>query len=49
MLRFLKRAAGNLRQPIEVIVPSRKLPLTERRRVLAKVLGDFIAVYNKVS
>ena len=47
MLRFLKRAAGNLQQPFKVVVPSRKLPLNDRRRILAKQLGDFVHIYNK--
>lgn len=49
MLRFLKRAAGNLQQPFKVVVPSRKLALNDRRRILAKQLGDFVHIYNKVS
>ena len=48
MLRFLKRAAVNLQQPFKVIVPSRKLALSDRRRILAKQLGDFVHIYNKV-
>ena len=48
VLRFLKRAAGNLQQPFKVVVPSRKLPLNNRRRILAKQLGDFVHIYNKV-
>lgn len=47
VLRFLKRAAVNLQQPFKVVVPSRKLPLTDRRRILAKQLGDFVHIYNK--
>ncbi|CAH1792719.1 unnamed protein product [Owenia fusiformis] len=47
VLRFLKRAAGNLQQPFKVIVPSRKLPINDRRRILAKQLGDFVHIYNK--
>ena len=49
VLRFLKRAAGNLQQPVKVVVPSRKLPLNDRRRILAKQLGDFVHIYNKVA
>ena len=48
-MRFLKRAAGNLQQPIKVVVPSRKLPINDRRRILAKQLGDFVQIYNKVA
>ncbi|XP_077995213.1 tubulin polyglutamylase TTLL5-like isoform X2 [Glandiceps talaboti] len=47
VLRFLKRAAGNLQQPFKVIVPSRKLPINDRRRILAKQLGDFVHIYGK--
>ncbi|XP_071079263.1 tubulin polyglutamylase TTLL5-like isoform X1 [Haliotis cracherodii] len=47
VLRFLKRAAVNLQQSFKVIVPSRKLPLSDRRRILAKQLGDFVHIYNK--
>ncbi|XP_069117326.1 tubulin polyglutamylase TTLL5-like [Argopecten irradians] len=47
VLRFLKRAAVNLQQQFKVIVPSRKLPLNDRRRILAKQLGDFVHIYNK--
>ncbi|XP_052220456.1 tubulin polyglutamylase TTLL5-like isoform X3 [Dreissena polymorpha] len=47
VLRFLKRAAVNLQQPFKVVVPSRKLPLNDRRRILAKQLGDFVHIYNK--
>lgn len=48
-MRFLKRAAVNLQQQFKVVVPSRKLPLHDRRRILAKQLGDFVHIYNKVS
>ncbi|XP_060071589.1 tubulin polyglutamylase TTLL5-like [Ylistrum balloti] len=48
VLRFLKRAAVNLQQQFKVIVPSRKLPLNDRRRILAKQLGDFVHIYNKL-
>ncbi|XP_052766508.1 tubulin polyglutamylase TTLL5-like isoform X5 [Mya arenaria] len=47
VLRFLKRAAVNLQQSFKVVVPSRKLPLVDRRRILAKQLGDFVHIYNK--
>uniref|UniRef100_X1ZPC2 Tubulin--tyrosine ligase-like protein 5 n=1 Tax=Capitella teleta TaxID=283909 RepID=X1ZPC2_CAPTE len=47
VLRFLKRAAGNLQQAFKVVVPSRKLVLNDRRRILAKQLGDFVHIYNK--
>ena len=48
VLRFLKRAAVNLQQTFRVVVPSRKLPLGDRRRILAKQLGDFVHIYNRV-
>ena len=38
----------NLQQTFKVVVPSRKLPLNDRRRILAKQLGDFVHIYNKV-
>ncbi|GFS10858.1 tubulin polyglutamylase TTLL5 [Elysia marginata] len=47
VLRFLKRAAINLTQAFRVVVPSKKLPLGDRRRILAKQLGDFVHIYNK--
>lgn len=47
VLRFLKRAAGNLRQSFAVVVPSRRLSLPDRKRILAKQLGDFVHIYNK--
>lgn len=31
-----------------MVLPSRRLALLERRRILAHQLGDFISVYNKV-
>ena len=49
VLRFLRRAAGNLQQPFKAIVPSRKLPMHDRRRILAKQLADFVSIYSKVS
>ncbi|XP_067938422.1 tubulin polyglutamylase TTLL5-like [Watersipora subatra] len=47
VLRFLKRAAVNLSQPFKVVVPSRRLPVNDRRRILAKQLGDFVHIYRK--
>merc|ERR1719244_893589 len=47
VLRFLKRAAGNLRQSFSVTIPSHKLPINDRKRILAKQLGDFVHIYNK--
>ncbi len=49
VLRFLKRAAGNLQQSFKIVVPSRKLYLNDRRRILAKQLADFVHIYTKVT
>ncbi|XP_054571867.1 tubulin polyglutamylase TTLL5 isoform X5 [Eptesicus fuscus] len=47
VVRFLKRASGNLQHSLRMVLPSRRLALLERRRILAHQLGDFIIVYNK--
>ncbi|XP_039409260.1 tubulin polyglutamylase TTLL5 isoform X5 [Corvus cornix cornix] len=47
VIRFLKRAASNLRQSLRLLIPSRHLGLTDRRRILARQLGEFIICYNK--
>ncbi|NXY03268.1 TTLL5 polyglutamylase, partial [Pteruthius melanotis] len=47
VIRFLKRAASNLRQSLRLLLPSRHLGLTDRRRILAHQLGQFIICYNK--
>ncbi|XP_063692445.1 uncharacterized protein LOC134824471 [Bolinopsis microptera] len=48
VVKFLKRASANLHlQVFRVIVPSRKLPISDQRRILAKELGDFIHIYGK--
>nr|XP_058911763.1 tubulin polyglutamylase TTLL5 isoform X13 [Kogia breviceps] len=47
VVRFLKRASSNLQHSLRMILPSRRLALLERRRILAHQLGDFIVVYNK--
>ncbi|KAL5272706.1 hypothetical protein ACHWQZ_G000784 [Mnemiopsis leidyi] len=48
VVRFLKRASANLHlQVFRVIVPSKKLPISDQRRILAKELGDFIHIYGK--
>nr|XP_008270242.1 tubulin polyglutamylase TTLL5 isoform X4 [Oryctolagus cuniculus] len=47
VVRFLKRAASNLQHSLRMVLPSRRLALLERRRILAHQLGDFIIVYNK--
>ncbi|NWT02109.1 TTLL5 polyglutamylase, partial [Mionectes macconnelli] len=47
VIRFLKRAANNLRQSLRLLLPSRHLGLNDRRRILARQLGEFIICYNK--
>uniref|UniRef100_A0A9L0TQV1 Tubulin--tyrosine ligase-like protein 5 n=1 Tax=Equus caballus TaxID=9796 RepID=A0A9L0TQV1_HORSE len=47
VVRFLKRASSNLQHSLRMVLPSRRLALLERRRILAHQLGDFIIVYNK--
>ncbi|XP_039088141.1 tubulin polyglutamylase TTLL5 isoform X3 [Hyaena hyaena] len=47
VVRFLKRASSNLQHSMRMVLPSRRLALLERRRILAHQLGDFIIVYNK--
>ncbi|GAB5573048.1 tubulin polyglutamylase TTLL5 isoform X13 [Prionailurus iriomotensis] len=47
VVRFLKRASSNLQHSMRMVLPSRRLALLERRRILAHQLGDFILVYNK--
>ncbi|XP_038585452.1 tubulin polyglutamylase TTLL5 isoform X2 [Micropterus salmoides] len=47
VIRFLRRAASNLQQDIKVVLPSRQLPLQDRRRILSQQLGEFIRCYNK--
>ncbi|XP_060685514.1 tubulin polyglutamylase TTLL5 isoform X3 [Hemiscyllium ocellatum] len=47
VIRFLKRAASNLQQSVMVTLPSRRLPISERRHMLAQQLGVFIRSYNK--
>ncbi|XP_051662701.1 tubulin polyglutamylase TTLL5 isoform X5 [Manacus candei] len=47
VIRFLKRAASNLRQSLRLLLPSRRLGLNDRRRILARQLGEFIICYNK--
>ena len=49
VVKFLKKASSNLRAPFSVIVPNHKLPLRERRRMLAKQLAEFVMLYRKVS
>ncbi|XP_050811618.1 tubulin polyglutamylase TTLL5 isoform X6 [Gopherus flavomarginatus] len=47
VIRFLKRAASNLQQSLRMLLPSRRLALNDRRRILAHQLGEFIVCYNK--
>ncbi|XP_068802709.1 tubulin polyglutamylase TTLL5 isoform X2 [Struthio camelus] len=47
VVRFLKRAASNLQQSLRMLLPSRRLGLNDRRRILARQLGEFIVCYNK--
>ncbi|KAI1237708.1 Tubulin polyglutamylase TTLL5, partial [Lamprotornis superbus] len=47
IVRFLKRAASNLRHSLRLLLPSRHLGLTDRRRILARQLGEFIICYKK--
>ncbi|KAM6462062.1 tubulin polyglutamylase TTLL5 isoform 4-T6 [Liasis olivaceus] len=47
VVRFLKRAASNLQQSLKMLLPSRRLALYDRRRILAHQLGEFIICYNR--
>nr|XP_057947118.1 tubulin polyglutamylase TTLL5 isoform X2 [Doryrhamphus excisus] len=47
VIRFLKRAASNLDQDIKVVLPSHRLPVQDRRRILSHQLGEFIHCYDK--
>ncbi|KAM4690548.1 tubulin polyglutamylase TTLL5 [Rhinophrynus dorsalis] len=47
VMRFLHRAAGNLQHSVCLTLPGRSVPFMERRRLLAKLLGDFIRLYNQ--
>ncbi|XP_038677665.1 tubulin polyglutamylase TTLL5 isoform X1 [Scyliorhinus canicula] len=47
VIRFLKRAASNLQQSVTMTLPSRRLPISERRHILAQQLGVFLHSYNK--
>ncbi|EEB14624.1 conserved hypothetical protein [Pediculus humanus corporis] len=46
-LKFLMRAAGNLRSPFFVKVPSNKLVGKDRVAVIAKQLNDYLQTYNR--
>ncbi|XP_053330304.1 tubulin polyglutamylase TTLL5 [Spea bombifrons] len=47
VMRFLRRAAGNLKPSMRVTLPGRSVPAQERRRSLAGQLGDFIRLYDQ--
>ncbi|KAF7704612.1 hypothetical protein HF521_021684 [Silurus meridionalis] len=47
IMRFLMRAASNLQQDIQVVLPSPELPQPDRRHILAHQLGEFIHCYNQ--
>ncbi|BFZ11597.1 hypothetical protein BsWGS_14638 [Bradybaena similaris] len=47
VLRFLKCAAANLPQTFQNVVPSKKLPMQNRNKLLAEQLGIFIGLYSK--
>ncbi|XP_038597569.1 tubulin polyglutamylase TTLL5 isoform X2 [Tachyglossus aculeatus] len=47
VMRFLKRATSNLQQSLKLSLPSRRLAILERRRILGHQLGEFIFHYNK--
>ncbi|XP_077395098.1 tubulin polyglutamylase TTLL5 isoform X2 [Festucalex cinctus] len=47
IVRFLRRAASNLQQDVNVVVPSHQLPIQDRRRILSHQLGEFIQCYEK--
>lgn len=45
--RFLRKAAPNLSQELSIYIPSKRLPVVEQKRMLAKQLADFLHVYRK--
>ncbi|XP_019712934.1 tubulin polyglutamylase TTLL5 isoform X1 [Hippocampus comes] len=47
VVRFLRRAASNLQQDVNVVLPSHQLPVQDRRRILSHQLGEFIQSYEK--
>ncbi|KAG8448959.1 hypothetical protein GDO86_015867 [Hymenochirus boettgeri] len=47
VMRFLRRAAGNLQKTLSLSLPARSVPSHERRNLLAKLLGDFVDLYNQ--
>uniref|UniRef100_A0A3Q2Y186 Uncharacterized protein n=1 Tax=Hippocampus comes TaxID=109280 RepID=A0A3Q2Y186_HIPCM len=49
VVRFLRRAASNLQQDVNVVLPSHQLPVQDRRRILSHQLGEFIQSYEKTN
>jgi hypothetical protein len=47
LMRFLKRAGLNLSPSFRVEIPSRRLPVYDQKRILAKQLADFLHHYQK--
>jgi hypothetical protein len=47
VLRFIRKAAPNLSQEFTPYTPSRRLPMSEQKRMLAKQLHDFLHIYRK--
>ncbi|KAM5273587.1 tubulin polyglutamylase TTLL5 [Ctenodactylus gundi] len=48
VMRFLKRASNNLHYSPKMVLPiGQRIGLTERRKILAHQLADFIMVYNR--
>jgi hypothetical protein len=43
----MKKAAANLSQQFKVYVPSKRLPVFDQKRMLAKELQDFLHIYKK--
>lgn len=43
----MKKASVNLTQQFKVYVPSKRLPINEQKRMLAKELQDFLYLYKK--
>eukprot|EP00079_Xenopus_tropicalis_P028542 XP_012823512.1 PREDICTED: tubulin polyglutamylase TTLL5 isoform X1 [Xenopus tropicalis] len=47
VMRFLQRGAANLKRSLPLNLPGQSVPYLERRHLLAKLLGDFVALYNQ--
>ncbi|XP_063040074.1 tubulin polyglutamylase TTLL5 [Engraulis encrasicolus] len=47
IIRFLKRAASNLQEEIQMDLPSSQLPLQDRCHILSHQLAQFIRCYDK--